>query len=203
MSRPTTKRKASALEDQARTFTVADYERMSAANVFDPEERLELIAGKIITRDPRTNVHEAAVELARRALERAFGEDFWVRLRSPLRFPDQHSEPEPDLAVVRGAPRTFVDLVHPYDHPSHALLVVEITDSPRSRALSLAKVGIYAAAGIDDYWIVDLDRGVVDVHRSRQRDRARGGSYGEVRRSRRKDVISVHDASVAVADLLP
>jgi len=61
---------------------------------------------------------------------------------------DPDSEPEPDVVVIRGAPRDSLA-----DHPSTAALVVEVADS-RLRFDRTVKGRLYARAGIADYWIV-------------------------------------------------
>ena len=72
-----------------------------------------------------------------------------IRAQLPL-MPSPTSAPEPDVAVVAGQ-RTDYD----HCHPTTALLLVEIADTslPQDR---LTKSRIYAAAGIPEYWIVNL-----------------------------------------------
>lgn len=74
----------------------------------------------------------------------AFGRGFDVRCQLPLAI-DDHSEPEPDLAVVTGSPRDYRDA-----HPRTALLIVEVADSSldfdRTR-----KLAGYARNGIPEY----------------------------------------------------
>ena len=104
------------------------------------------------------------------------------------------SDPEPDLAVVRGRIEDYSD------HPTTALLIVEVSDT--TLRLDRRKAGLYAAAGIAEYWIVNLNERQVEVHRSPQAD----GEYAERR------VISAGESlaplgrstlSIKVMDLLP
>src|SRR5262249_47314064 len=80
-----------------------------------------------------------------------------VRAQLPLDA-RPYSLPEPDLAVVRGEPRDYRDR-----HPTgpDTLLAVEIART--SQALDRRKAGIYAAAGVPVYWLIDLARGQVEV----------------------------------------
>ena len=100
--------------------------------------------------------------LVAKALERAFGEGWFVQTQSPIIL-DDRSEPEPDVCVVRGSPRDYVDA-----HPTRPALVVEVAQS----GLVLArgrKAAAYARAGIADYWIVNLIDRVLEVQREPMR----------------------------------
>jgi hypothetical protein len=70
----------------------------------------------------------------------AFGPGSHVRLHAPLAL-DEHSEPEPDVAVVAGAVRDY-----PESHPTTAALVVEVADSSL-RLDRRFKAAMYARAG--------------------------------------------------------
>jgi Uma2 family endonuclease len=141
-----------------RRWTRDEYYKMAEAGVFAPGERVELIEGEIIAMTPQKSRHTAAIGLAQDALRVAFGSGFHVRSQGPLAL-DAHSEPEPDIAVVRGTPRDYVE-----DHPKAGVLVAEISDTTlafdRGR-----KAAVYARAGIPEYWIVNLVDRVLEVHR--------------------------------------
>jgi Uma2 family endonuclease len=177
------------------------YERMVAHGAFGPEDRVELLDGLLVMREPQGSRHAVAVGLVRSALERAFGTGFHVREEKPLAL-DALSEPEPDLVVVRGRLRDYVAA-----HPSAPALVVEVADS--SLALDrLRKAGLYARAGVADYWIVNLVDATLEVYREPVRASAgrRWWRYISVRRLKRGAVISplaAPRARLRVADLLP
>ncbi len=59
---------------------------------------------------------------------------------------------------MEGSPREFVK-----DHPSTALLIVEVAVSSLSH--DRKKAGLYAKAGVPEYWIVDVKHRQVLVHR--------------------------------------
>ncbi len=80
---------------------------------------------------------------------RACGEGWFVQTQSPITL-DDRSEPEPDVCVVRGSPRDYVDA-----HPTRPALVVEVAHSG-SRLARGRKAAAYARARIVDYWIVNL-----------------------------------------------
>jgi hypothetical protein len=108
---------------QVKRWSREDYERMIEAGIFAPGERVELIDGEILEMSPQKSPHSTGVSLTAETLRVAFGEGYHVRTRMLLAL-DPYSEPEPDIAVVRGSPRDYRDA-----HPSSALLVVEIADS--------------------------------------------------------------------------
>ena len=96
--------------------------------------------------------------LTAKAVERGFGEGWFVQSQSPIILGGR-SEPERDVCVVRGSPRDFVAA-----HPTRPALIVEVAQS----GLLLArgrKAAAYARAGIADYWIVNLGDRVLEVHR--------------------------------------
>lgn len=141
-----------------RRWTRQDYERMAAAGLFQPEERLELIEGTIYRMTPQSSRHAAFVQLVEEALRRAFAAGWCFRVQMPLALGDW-SEPEPDLAVVPGSPRDYLEA-----HPTTAALVVEVAERslPYDRTEKLA---LYARAGIPEYWLVDVQRRTLAVHR--------------------------------------
>src|SRR5262245_15212608 len=81
-------------------------------------------------------------------------------MHSPLAL-GEHSEPEPDVAVVAGAPEDYLAA-----HPATAALVVEVADSSL-RLDRRFKAAAYARAGLPEYWIVNLPDRVLEVHRDR------------------------------------
>jgi Uma2 family endonuclease len=142
-------------DPQVKHWTRDDYHRMAEAGLF-VDQRVELVHGEILMMSPMNPAHAASLQLTAKALEQAFGTGCCVRVQLPLHLDDQ-SEPEPDLAVVPGTQRDY------RQHPTAALLVVEISDTTldfdRRR-----KRGLYARAGIPEYWIVNLLDRCIEVH---------------------------------------
>lgn len=172
-------------------WTRAEYDRMIDAGVLPPDARLELLDGEIIEMVPQKSRHAAAIGLVEQALRPIFGPDYWIRVQSPLAL-DNASEPEPDLAVVKGSPRDFVAT-----HPSTAILVVEVSEStlPYDRGPKLAA---YARNGIPEYWIVNLEESVVEVHRQPGPD-----GYAKIAVLNAGKKLEVSGQTIAIADLLP
>ena len=136
---------------------------MLEAGLFEGK-RVELLDGEIIDMSAMKDLHAVAVGTVGRALDRAFP-GCWARPSLPLSFLSD-SEPEPDFAVVPGEPRDYKGRDA---HPDTAMLVVEIADtSLRFDRGVMAE--IYARAGIQDYWIVNLVDDCVEVLRDPQAD---------------------------------
>lgn len=159
-------------------WTRQEYERMVAAGVFHPRERVELVDGEVVDMTPQTSQHSTAVQLLQEALRAAFPQGYVIRVQMPLAL-DLRSEPEPDIAVVAGNAVDFRDA-----HPDAAVLVVEAADSSLAYDRT-EKARIYAMNGIADYWIVNLVDNCVEVHRD-----PGGGSYRQVSRYRPDDRVS-------------
>ena len=157
---------------EARRWTRDQYERMVRAGVLTPEDKVELIDGEILQVTPQSAAHAAAVMAVEEALRNAFGPGCAVRVQFPLALTDD-SEPEPDVAVVPGSWRDFREA-----HPSTALLVVEVADASidydRDR-----KGCLYARAGIEEYWIVNLVEQRLEVYRDPGKSDA-GFAYQQV-----------------------
>lgn len=167
---------------------------MVEAGVFAPDARLELLEGEVINMTPQRSRHATAVTLVQNALLAVFRVGFHVRTQLPLSLGD-FSEPEPDVAVVKGSPRDYRDA-----HPAWAVLVVEVSettlDYDRGR-----KRPVYARAGIPEYWILDVDSGTLEVYREPRAD-----GYGQRQLLRLGDVVTLPDGvtgAIAVSDLLP
>jgi Uma2 family endonuclease len=135
--------------------SVATYHTLGEMSLIDP--RTELLRGVILKKMSKSPLHSTTVQVLWELLRRRLGPDFLVRKEDPLTLPD--SEPEPDLAVVRGAPTDFTRT-----HPTTALLVVEVSIDTEDR--DLAKADIYAEAGIPEYWIVRPGKKQIEVLRS-------------------------------------
>ncbi len=186
---------------QMKRWRRIEYERLVDRGVFEPGDRVELIDGLLLVAEPQSSPHYTAIQLVAHALSCAFGEGWNVRTQAPIAL-DDASEPEPDVAVVRGGVRDF-SAAHPVD----PVLVVEVA------AASLAfdrehKASLYARAGRPEYWIVNLADGVLEVRREPAREPSApyGWDYALVDvlgPTERVSALGAAGVQIAVADLLP
>jgi Uma2 family endonuclease len=155
------------------------------------DERLELIRGVLVKMSPQYAPHASTVQKLTQLLAVRVQGRFSLRIQLPLALSDD-SEPEPDAAIVPlGDYET--------EHPTSALLVIEVADS--SLQQDRGKAEVYASAGVGEYWIVNLGARTVEVYSSPEGDR-----YAEVRTLRVGDALrpaALPDVSIAVAEILP
>lgn len=180
-------------------WTVEEYHQMADLGWFH-DKRVELIDGEIMEMPAPKNPHVVAMSLTEDALRSAFGPGFWVRTQSPLNI-GPASEPQPDVAVVTGKPRDYTD------HPTTAVLVVEISDASLSYDRN-HKGGLYARAGIAEYWIVNLVNRRLEVYRGPVADAAQPFGFGYSLRTTHDPgdavaPLAATNARVAIVDLLP
>jgi Uma2 family endonuclease len=178
-----------------RLFTVHEYHRMGEAGILTEDDRVELIHGEIIVMPPIGPEHAGSVDGLGDFLRSKLGPTVIVRGQNPLHL-GLRSEPEPDLAVVLRR-----DDYYRSAHPTaeDVLLVIEIAESSLTYDQK-TKSRLYAKAGIQEYWIVDLIHREIVVHRDPSRSR-----YRTVQQIKPGDTIAplvFPDVSLAVADLL-
>lgn len=172
-----------------RPITRSDYERMIEIGLFE-NERLELLRGVLVRMSPQLAAHASTVARLTRILITRMSE-LVVRIQLPLAVADD-SEPEPDVAVV--APGDY-----DHEHPRTALLVIEVADS--SLRKDRAKAALYAAAGVAEYWIVNLAAAQIEIY-----TRPDGDRYAESRTLGAGDTASLEVVGcdgIAVGDILP
>ena len=177
-------------------ITVDQYVDLVTNGVLDPDDRVELLEGVVVAMSPQNPRHAVVVHRAWLALQGAVGDRATVRSQSPFRA-GRYSMPEPDLAVVPGVPETYMDA-----HPTAAHLVVEVAETslPQDR---LTKATIYAAAGIPEYWIVDLRKSRVHVYRLAQPRQRRYPPPIMAGRGEWLEIAALPGVRVAVDDVLP
>lgn len=178
-----------------------EYERMIEAGILDEDARIELLEGQLVAREPQGSPHATAIQLTAEALRVAFGPGWSVRVQLPLAL-DDLSEPEPDIAVVPGAPRDYREA-----HPSRPLLVVEVAGASLGLDRTV-KAGLYARADVSDYWIVNLVDRVIEVRQEPVASQSHplGWDYHLVTVLGPTATISplaAPAAAICVADLLP
>jgi len=176
-------------------MTVERYLGLVEAGVLSEDDRVELLEGVVVAMTPHNPPHAAGVARAYEAVRVAIGRR--AHVRSQLSLVLGRSVPEPDLAVVPGSVRDYER-----SHPTTALLVIEVADASLKQD-RLSKAAIYAAAGIPDYWIVNLRDQVVEVMRDPDREAARYRAVRSVSRGEQLELVALPGATVDVSELLP
>jgi Uma2 family endonuclease len=131
--------------------------RMAEVGIIGKHDRVELIDGELIDMPPIGEDHAYAVDLLNERLVLASHGQAITSVQNPLRL-DRYNQPQPDFTLYRRQPGKRRD-------PADALLVVEVADTSL-RYDNTVKLGLYAAFGIPEYWIVDIPNRRVVVHRA-------------------------------------
>jgi len=182
-------------------LSVAQYRGMLEAGILKSGDPVELLEGWLVEKTTKNPPHRIATRRVRVALEALVPSDWYVDAQEPIVTAD--SEPEPDVAVIRGRTEDYATT----NPPASAVgLVVEVADVslPRDRE---TKARVYARAGIAVYWLVNLVERKLEVFRSPALG-AEPPSYGECTEYGIDESVpflldGVVVGTIAVVDLLP
>lgn len=143
-------------------FSLEHYEHMIQVGAFDPpfDIPVELLEGEIVMMSPIGEPHsQAIIALNEWSYEVVDRKRFMIRVQMPIRIPVTQGEPEPDLVWVR---RTSSRERPP--EPDQVALLIEVAESSLAYDREV-KLPNYSLAGINDYWIVNLIDGQIEVYR--------------------------------------
>jgi Uma2 family endonuclease len=141
-------------------LSLAEYHALLRSGQLDPADRLELLDGQLVPKMTILPPHATAVQKLFKRLLRLTPLTHTVRCQQPITLAD--SEPEPDVCICLGEDDRYASR-----HPGAAevALVVEVADSSLAVDRGL-KARLYAEAGIEVYWIVNLVDRQIEVHTS-------------------------------------
>lgn len=129
---------------------------MAETGVLTEEDRVELLEGWITPKTTRTPRHDAIVHYLYEMLTARMPAGWEIRNQGAVTTSD--SEPEPDLAIVRGEP---LDYLKHHPLPDDMAMVVEVAETSLRR--DRIKCRLYARAGVAVYWIVNLVDAQIEV----------------------------------------
>ncbi len=141
-------------------FSVKDYYRMADGGVLRPDARVELLDGKIIDMSPIGPFHGGLVNRLIRVFNKISKGRWTLSARNPLRL-DDHSEPEPDVMLLKPAADDYTSR-HP--QPDDVFLLIEVSDTTLEYDRA-EKLPAYGRAGVAEVWIVNLHDAVVEIYR--------------------------------------
>ena len=188
------------LPRERRRFTVDDYYKMAEVGILRPDDRVELLDGEIVQMSPIGSAHAAGVTRVTNAFYARVGDRAVIRVQNPIHLGD-HSEPEPDMALLRPRAELYAR-AHP--RPADVLLVVEVADTSAAFDRRV-KLPLYACAAIPETWLLVVgavpSRWIaLEVHRDPTPD-----GYRQIRRLRRGQRLSplaLPNLEVSVDELL-
>jgi Uma2 family endonuclease len=151
---------ASTTDLKRRLFTIDQYHQMITSGVLTEGDRVELIDGEILEMVAIGSKHGAQVKRLNRLLSGLLESSVLVSVQDPVEL-GPRSEPQPDVALLRWR-ADFYETSHP--QASDVYLVIEVADSTLDYDRSV-KVLLYSRSNIFEYWIVNLQDNVIEVHR--------------------------------------
>jgi Uma2 family endonuclease len=178
-------------------FTREEVDRLLEIGFFEGQ-RCELIDGELIDKTGQKPQHASAIQLALAWLVSILDAHL-IQVQLPIEVSAadrERSLPEPDLAVLAESKPDF-DKRHP--RGDELLLVIEVSDTTAYLDLS-RKAALCGAARIPEYWVLDLPRRLLVVHREPFES-----GYRLIRLFTKSDTVSLENCSesVRVSDLLP
>ena len=177
-------------------FSRDEYYALAEHGLLEPDERTELIYGRIVTRmSPINQPHNIGISKTANALENAFGDAYFMAQQMPLHI-QSGLEPEPDVMVLAGIPDDYPEV----PRPEAVLLLVEVSNSTLQYDRNTKSL-LYAENGIADYWIVNLRSRTLEVYRQPEAD-----AYVSLRvydETESVAPLAAPNSLVRVADLLP
>lgn len=153
---------------------------MVKTGVLTGDDRVELLYGEIVEMSPIGSKHSAVLNRLARHFFPLSPKRATVSTQSSLEVSD-HSEPQPDLLLLK--PRQD-DYYHELPKVEDVLLLIEVADSSLVRDKRV-KLPLYAAEGVREFWLVDLEAKAVEIHKHPS-----GDGYRDVRRCQGQDVVA-------------
>ena len=140
-------------------FSVQDYYRMAETGVLKPGARVELLNGEIIDMSPVGPLHSSVTKYLNQVLTTAANGRWITQVQDPVHL-DDHSEPEPDLALLKPS-RDFYRERHP--RPDDVHLLIEVSDTTLELDRN-EKLPAYGRAGVSEVWIENLIESTIEVY---------------------------------------
>ena len=140
-------------------ITINHFQKMIERGIFEEDEHIELIEGELIAMAPIGPDHSSKTRKLNRQFSQKIGDLALVDMQNPIVL-DDHSEPEPDLALLR--PRDdFYETANPT--AKDVLLLVEVADSSLNYDKK-TKIPLYARQGIPEVWLINVPNRQVEIY---------------------------------------
>ena len=130
-------------------WSIDEYHLMIKSGVLN-NRSVELLEGEIIEVSPESPLHRFTNDSIAEYLRKQLQGRAKVFEAHPITL--DNSEPEPDISIVRLPNTNYLDR-HPYSEDIY--WSIEVSSTTLQDDLNLKKK-IYAKAGINEYWVVDL-----------------------------------------------
>ncbi len=141
-------------------FTVDEYHRMFEVGVLDESAAVELINGELIKMPPIGPEHFGRHSRITKYLVETFANRATIVPMGSFRLGD-HDEPQPDVAILPYDGRAYEDGNLPRPEAFYAFIEIAVTSFHFDARVKMA---LYAARGIPNYLLVDVDRNRMILH---------------------------------------
>lgn len=139
-------------------FSVEQYHAMLEAEILTENDPVELLEGWIVQKMPKNPAHIFSTQVLQDIFGKILPPSWFINLQDPITTSD--SEPEPDAVILRGHRRDYVTRK---PRPEDVALIIEVADATLTQDRSIKK-RLYAAAGIEVYWIINLPNEQLEVY---------------------------------------
>jgi Uma2 family endonuclease len=171
-------------------WTLAEFERLAELGILTEEDRIELIEGELVPMSPKGSRHEVVRTAILNWLRRNLPNESDLCVEPGWRVAGSYCEPD-FLVGPAGSNPTSVP-------PREVALLIEVADTSLKKD-TVTKSGLYARAGVRDYWVVNARTLTTKVYREPS---ARGyGSRVNVRPSRALTSLVIPSLALRLASL--
>lgn len=146
------------MDDFLWRISVARYHQMIKTGILTDDDPVELLEGMLVQKMPKNPAYTLVTGLLLDNLPRVIPVGWHLNFQEPVTT--SNSEPEPDVAVVRG---TRFDYRDRHAGPEDTALIMEVADATLRRDRGLKKQ-LYARAGVPVYWIINLIKLQIEVY---------------------------------------
>lgn len=140
-------------------WTLDRYHQAIKNGTFGPDDKLELLHGKLIKKMSINPPHASCLKKISKYFYRRFLDQYELMAENPVTLVNA-SEPEPDFSIVTLKEDNYKD-AHP--QAQDVFLLVEVADKSLQRDRT-HKARIYAESNIPEYWIINLPEERIEVH---------------------------------------
>lgn len=149
------------VEIERRLFTVNEYDRFIEVGVLTEDDPVELINGEVVKMSPISSSHVGCVHRLNRLFSQRLSDNVILHIQNPIHV-DRYSEPEPDVVVLKYRDDYYSDSL---PRPTDVLLLIEVAETSLSYDRRV-KVPLYAKAGIQEVWVVNVEEKVIYGYRN-------------------------------------
>ncbi len=176
-------------------FTIEDFQHLYESGLLDAKDRIELLNGELIIMHAIGYRHAQAVT----NLTFEFGDQarrrYMISPQNPVEL-DEYSAPQPDITLVPLSRRKSKR--HP--SPEEVFLIIEVGDSS-VRYDREDKQRAYAATGIREFWLLNLEDDILEIYRQPE-----GAAYREkiiITADGVASPLAFPDVVIALSEIIP